>query len=64
MAILYIVKEKDRTEEIRAAVEKLPGSPFDFVPLRLEDSFDPAWWTAVGGNFPTSHLQLSTMHEG
>lgn len=38
----------DRTEEIRVLVEKY-SDWFDFVPLRLEDSFDEKWWDSVGG---------------
>ncbi|KAF8962794.1 hypothetical protein BDZ97DRAFT_1905179 [Flammula alnicola] len=36
--------EKDRTEDIRAIVESYPGSPFEFLPLHLENAFDLAWW--------------------
>lgn len=41
-------QQKDRTEEIRSIVENYAGSPFDFIPLRLEDAFDPEWWVRVG----------------
>ena len=42
------LQQKDRTEEIRSIVESYAGSPFEFVPLRLEDAFDLAWWVRVG----------------
>ncbi|KDR76276.1 hypothetical protein GALMADRAFT_225964 [Galerina marginata CBS 339.88] len=41
--------QKDRTNEIRATVETYSDSNFDFIPIRLEDSFDPNWWRNVGG---------------
>ncbi|KAJ3506638.1 hypothetical protein NLJ89_g6759 [Agrocybe chaxingu] len=40
--------EKDRTEEIREIVQSYPGQPFEFVVLRLENCFDPEWWSKVG----------------
>ncbi|KAF9533825.1 hypothetical protein CPB83DRAFT_902530 [Crepidotus variabilis] len=39
----------DQTEVIRAIVERYPNCPFEFIPLRLEDSFNPSWWSSVGG---------------
>lgn len=56
----------DQTETIRTIVEGIPGSPFEFVPLKLEDSFDPSWWTSVGGNLADwSHsLGLDISNEG
>ncbi|KAF9485204.1 hypothetical protein BDN70DRAFT_871601 [Pholiota conissans] len=51
--------DRDRTEEIRAVVESYPGSPFEFVPLRLEDAFDPDWWSAIGrGDLPSAARSL------
>ena len=41
-------QQKDRTEEIRSIVENYAGSPFEFIPLRLEDAFDPEWWVRIG----------------
>lgn len=38
---------RDRTDDIRKAVERYEG--FEFVSLRIEDAFDPAWWVKVGG---------------
>lgn len=29
-------------------VESYPGQPFEFVPLRLEDAFNPDWWSLIG----------------
>ncbi|KAI0033083.1 hypothetical protein K488DRAFT_48442 [Vararia minispora EC-137] len=37
---------KDRTEEVGEAVKRYEG--IEFVPLRLEAAFDPAWWARVG----------------
>lgn len=45
---LYL-QQKDKTEEIRSLVESYAGSPFEFLPLRLEDAFDPEWWVRVSG---------------
>ncbi|KAF8806979.1 hypothetical protein BYT27DRAFT_7190689 [Phlegmacium glaucopus] len=42
-------EQKDRTEEILSVVESYGGLPFEFIPLRLEDAFDPEWWVRVGG---------------
>ncbi|KAH7925493.1 hypothetical protein BV22DRAFT_1104929 [Leucogyrophana mollusca] len=46
---------RDRTEEVRGAVEQYPS--FEFVPLRVEDAFDKSWWEQVGG--APSAFQLS-----
>jgi len=57
----------DRTERIRAAVENYPGSPFEFVSLRLEDCFDATWWRRVGGgdiSTAASSLGLNLTDEG
>ncbi|KAF7374864.1 Cytoplasmic tRNA 2-thiolation protein 2 [Mycena sanguinolenta] len=47
---------RDRTEEVRAVVEQYPH--FTFLPLRLEDAFDDAWWKKVGGQRSESHLSV------
>ncbi|KAJ7756467.1 hypothetical protein DFH07DRAFT_820684 [Mycena maculata] len=52
---------RDRTEEIRAVVEKY--SHFDFLPLRIEDAFDDAWWLRVGGERSQSHLSVDLANE-
>lgn len=40
---------RDRTAEIEAAVGRYEG--FEFIPLRIQDAFDPCWWeTASGGS--------------
>lgn len=43
---------KDRTGEVRAAIQAysdpLTKFEIDFIPLRLEDAFDGAWWKSVG----------------
>jgi len=41
-------QEKDRTEKIREIVSSA-GKPFEYIPLRLEDAFDPVWWDGIGG---------------
>ncbi|CAA7267029.1 unnamed protein product [Cyclocybe aegerita] len=41
--------EKDRTEEIQNMVQRYLGQPFEYIPLRLEDSFDPMWWSTIRG---------------
>ncbi len=38
---------RDSTADIRAIVESY--NVFEFVPLKLEDAFDPSWWNRVGG---------------
>lgn len=38
---------RDSTADIRAIVESY--NVFEFVPLKLEDAFDPSWWDRVGG---------------
>lgn len=52
------------TEEIRAAIARYPGTPFEFIPLRLEDSFDSTWWRGVGGEMRTDALRLNMIDEG
>lgn len=66
-SLLIEFQQKDKTEEIRSIVESYPGSPFEFIPLRLEDAFDPAWWARVGrGNLSGSarSLGLDMTNEG
>lgn len=58
------MQEKDRTDDIRAVVEKYPDSPFEFIPLRLENSFDPAWWKMVGKSTPAERVQVDMTDEG
>ncbi|KAF8905111.1 hypothetical protein CPB84DRAFT_1677063 [Gymnopilus junonius] len=53
--------EKDRTEDIRAVVESYSNSNFEFLPLRLEDSFDSNWWKSVGGDLSTSAQSLARL---
>ncbi|KIM39810.1 hypothetical protein M413DRAFT_446735 [Hebeloma cylindrosporum] len=58
--------EKDRIEEIREVVG-YAGKPFEYIPLRLEDAFDPNWWDRIGGgNIGTSAriLGLDLSDEG
>ncbi|KAF4614224.1 hypothetical protein D9613_007796 [Agrocybe pediades] len=41
--------EEDRIESIRNIVNRYTDANFEFVPLRLEDAFDPSWWQSIGG---------------
>ncbi|KAJ7170714.1 hypothetical protein C8R43DRAFT_1085244 [Mycena crocata] len=52
---------RDRTEEVRAVVEKYKH--FDFLPLRIEDAFDDAWWAEVGGQRPKARLNVDLANE-
>ncbi|KAI0041922.1 hypothetical protein FA95DRAFT_1610631 [Auriscalpium vulgare] len=38
---------KDRIEDVRAAVGRYDG--VEFVPVRIQDAFDPTWWEKVSG---------------
>jgi cytoplasmic tRNA 2-thiolation protein 2 len=60
------VQEKNRIEDIGAIVSSV-GKPFEYIPLRLEDAFDPVWWARIGGgNLETSAdaLGLDMSDEG
>ncbi|KAG6817681.1 hypothetical protein H0H87_005440 [Tephrocybe sp. NHM501043] len=52
---------RDRTEEIRAVVEKYDG--LTFIPLRVEDAFSRAWWNSVGGKRGTEDLGMDLTNE-
>ncbi|KAJ7931545.1 hypothetical protein B0H13DRAFT_1958724 [Mycena leptocephala] len=52
---------RDRTEEVRAVVEQY--AQFTFLPLRIEDAFDDAWWQKVAGQRPQSHLSVDLANE-
>ncbi|KAJ6494855.1 hypothetical protein C8R47DRAFT_1117514 [Mycena vitilis] len=52
---------RDRTEEVRAVVAQYEH--FTFLPLRIEDAFDDAWWEKVGGQRPESHLNVDLANE-
>ncbi|KAJ7773305.1 hypothetical protein B0H16DRAFT_1511829 [Mycena metata] len=52
---------RDRTEEVRAAVERYEH--FNFLPLRLEDAFDDAWWDKMGGRPAASRLSVDLANE-
>ena len=59
-------QEKDRREKIHEIVSSA-GNPFEYIPLRLEDAFDPGWWDRIGGgNIGTSArvLGLNMSDEG
>ncbi|KAJ7227220.1 hypothetical protein GGX14DRAFT_510835 [Mycena pura] len=53
---------RDRTEDVRAVVAQYAGFA-SFVPLRLEDAFDDAWWGKVGGRPPPSHVSVDLADE-
>lgn len=42
--------------------EKCPG--FIFVPLRLEDAFDPEWWKRMTGLESSSSTNVDLRDEG
>ncbi|RDB25593.1 Cytoplasmic tRNA 2-thiolation protein 2 [Hypsizygus marmoreus] len=52
---------KDRTQEIRAVVEKYDR--FNLIPLRIEDAFDPIWWGKIGGLSPVTHFGMDVTNE-
>jgi len=52
---------RDRTEEVRAIVEQYEH--FTFLPLRIEDAFDDAWWQKVGGQRSEFHLSVDLANE-
>jgi len=53
---------KDSTEEMRALVTKYDR--LEFIPLRLEDAFDPTWWSKMGGMPLENDLTISLTAEG
>jgi len=53
---------RDRTEDVRLIVDQYDG--FQFIPLRLEDAFDPSWWAKVGGNPGNMDLGVDVTNEG
>ncbi|KAG6908694.1 hypothetical protein DXG01_003708 [Tephrocybe rancida] len=52
---------RDRTEDIRAVVKKYEG--LTFIPLRVEDAFDRAWWDSVGGKGGAEDLGMDVANE-
>jgi cytoplasmic tRNA 2-thiolation protein 2 len=50
---------KDRTEDVRKMASRY--DEVEFIPLRLENAFDTAWWSNVGGehNDKTLHVGLN-----
>ncbi|KAG6813416.1 hypothetical protein H0H92_011395 [Tricholoma furcatifolium] len=53
---------RDRTEDVRAVVEKYEG--LTFLPLRIEDAFNRAWWDSVGGTGDLEDLGMDLGNEG
>ena len=53
---------KDSTEEIHALVAKYDA--LEFIPLRLEDAFDPTWWSKMRGIPLEKDLTISLAAEG
>ncbi|KAJ7650220.1 hypothetical protein FB45DRAFT_887313 [Roridomyces roridus] len=52
---------RDRTEEVRALVSEYRH--FEFLPLRIEDAFDEAWWAKVGGRGLESNMTVDLADE-
>lgn len=52
----------DRTETIQQLVQE-KFEALDFIPLRLENAFDPTWWDRVGGK-PTSDMNADLINDG
>ncbi|KAJ4500765.1 hypothetical protein C8R41DRAFT_907446 [Lentinula lateritia] len=51
----------DRTETIQQLVQE-KFEALDFIPLRLENAFDPTWWDRVGGK-PTSDMNADLIND-
>ncbi|KAG6862558.1 hypothetical protein C0995_000106 [Termitomyces sp. Mi166 len=54
-------QRKDRTEDVRAVVEKYEG--LTFIPIRVEDAFSREWWDNVGGKLDPDNLGLDLTNE-
>ncbi|GAW01667.1 cytoplasmic trna 2-thiolation protein 2 [Lentinula edodes] len=52
----------DRTETIQQLVQE-NFEALDFIPLRIENAFDPAWWDRVGGKL-TSDMNADLINDG
>jgi cytoplasmic tRNA 2-thiolation protein 2 len=52
----------DLLPRIQAAVSPYPE--FEFMSLRLEDAFDPAWWASIHKSVPNIDFGLDIMDEG
>ncbi|KAG5643017.1 hypothetical protein DXG03_001755 [Asterophora parasitica] len=52
---------KNRTEEVKAAVAKYER--LVFVPLKVEDAFDSAWWDSIGGKPSSKQLGMDITNE-
>lgn len=53
---------EDRTEVVRSAVERYEG--FEFIALRIQDAFDPAWWLKTTGAQIPINLTVDLANEG
>ncbi|KAJ3808881.1 hypothetical protein F5876DRAFT_45113 [Lentinula aff. lateritia] len=51
----------DRTETIQQLVQE-KFEALDFIPLRIENAFDPTWWDRVGGK-PTSGMNADLIND-
>ena len=58
----HLTQMESRVEEIREAVGRYPY--YEFVPLKLEDCFDPDWWASVTGSSSGADLQATLEAEG
>lgn len=53
---------EDRTEMVRSSVERYEG--FEFIALRVQDAFDPAWWLKTTGAQMPASLSVDLTNEG
>ena len=51
---------RDRTQEVREIVERYKD--IEFIPLRIQDAFDPAWWKRVS-NTSSSRISVDLSTE-
>lgn len=58
----FVRQMRDRTDEIRAVVQRY--HKFSFIPLRIEDAFSDDWWEQIGGQRPQRDLCVNVMNEG
>ncbi|EIM91164.1 uncharacterized protein STEHIDRAFT_91166 [Stereum hirsutum FP-91666 SS1] len=52
---------EDRTEMVRSSVERYEG--FEFIALRVQDAFDPAWWLKTTGAQMPASLSVDLTNE-
>jgi len=50
---------RDKTDDVRMAVTRYEG--IEFIPLRIQDAFDPQWWARITGSpTPETYVDLNT----